>query len=232
MPPKHRKHAKGKRTKGKRRARITTVQPSTQPIANRLITKLKYVDTVTIPLNIDGVGVWEFRLNSLYDPDFSGGGHQPYGYDQLTTLYQQYRVFGARIKFTILDVLDDSSNLGIYMGIYNTPNANILAGKTTSEILELPYCKYKVTSATTAAGGISRTMYQRVNIPRVMGVRSAQYKSDDLYMSAVGGNPASQLFGNFFVADPTLAVASKEVKVGVQIIYYAEMLYPVTLNQS
>ncbi len=33
-----------------------------------------------------------FRLNSLYDPDLTGTGHQPYGFDQFAALYSRYKV--------------------------------------------------------------------------------------------------------------------------------------------
>jgi len=39
----------------------------------------------------------EFRLNSIFDPEFSIGGHQPMGRDQWANLYQAYRVLGAKI---------------------------------------------------------------------------------------------------------------------------------------
>lgn len=39
-----------------------------------------------------------FRGNSLYDPDYTGIGVQPYGYDQLTGLFGKFRVAGSKIK--------------------------------------------------------------------------------------------------------------------------------------
>jgi len=42
-----------------------------------------------------------FRLNSLFDVDFSGGGHQPLGYDQLMTMYTKVTVIGARARITM-----------------------------------------------------------------------------------------------------------------------------------
>lgn len=42
----------------------------------------------------------KYNLASIYDPDVSGAGHQPYGHDQWATLYKTYRVVRATIKAT------------------------------------------------------------------------------------------------------------------------------------
>ena len=45
-------------------------------------------------------------MNSLYDPDLTGAGSQPYLFDQLVTsqdgtgLYQRYTVFASKISVT------------------------------------------------------------------------------------------------------------------------------------
>jgi len=38
-----------------------------------------------------------YRLNSIFDPYYATGGHQPMGHDQWANLYQNYRVLGAKI---------------------------------------------------------------------------------------------------------------------------------------
>jgi len=44
---------------------------------------------------------WQFRINSLFDPDFTGGGQQPTTFDQWMTLYDRYRVLAAEVDCTI-----------------------------------------------------------------------------------------------------------------------------------
>lgn len=41
-----------------------------------------------------------FRLNSIFDPDLTGTGHNPLGYDQWLAIYNNYHVVDARIKAT------------------------------------------------------------------------------------------------------------------------------------
>lgn len=39
----------------------------------------------------------QFRANSIFDPDFTGVGHQPLGHDQMAALYNRYIVIGSKI---------------------------------------------------------------------------------------------------------------------------------------
>lgn len=68
------------------------------PVPNRMIIKMRYSDTIN--LNADGTSAstYTYALNGLYDPDISGVGHQPMGFDQFAALYQSYKVLGAKVK--------------------------------------------------------------------------------------------------------------------------------------
>lgn len=62
-----------------------------------------------------------FRANSLYDPDFSSGGHQPMYFDNYSAVYSKYRVNYAKITVTVVNT---SVNTTIWNGTaaVNTPN--------------------------------------------------------------------------------------------------------------
>lgn len=46
--------------------------------------------------------VQQFRINSIYDPDYSGVGGQPMGRDLLASIYAYYRVLQTDIKTTLV----------------------------------------------------------------------------------------------------------------------------------
>lgn len=50
------------------------------------------------------IWTWQFRGNSLFDPDFTGSGNQPTTFDQWMTLYNAYRVLSVSVDFTIVDL--------------------------------------------------------------------------------------------------------------------------------
>lgn len=59
--------------------------------------KLRYCDTITLDAGAGTLASHKFRANSLFDPDFTGTGHQPMGFDQMALLYNHYAVLGSKI---------------------------------------------------------------------------------------------------------------------------------------
>ncbi len=70
------------------RPRLVQYNKLVQP---KVLTMLTYVDTKLVAPG-SGVAVHQFRLNSLFDPDYTGLGHQPAFRDQWNALYTKYRV--------------------------------------------------------------------------------------------------------------------------------------------
>lgn len=59
----------------------------------------KYGDTMTlINSGASVAGAKVFSANGLYDPDVTGVGHQPRGFDQMMAMYDHFVVIGAKIK--------------------------------------------------------------------------------------------------------------------------------------
>lgn len=71
--------------------------PPKQAIPTRLVNTLRYAETVTITLNGSGIGYYTFYANGIYDPNHAAGGHQPHYYDQMTKLYNHWRVISSKI---------------------------------------------------------------------------------------------------------------------------------------
>lgn len=83
---------------------------------DKLVTKLRYVDNIGLGGAGATIGANVYRMNSLFDPDFSGVGHQPMYYDQFcgpvgTAPYSRYRVLSSKmtVRYTPLSL----SNPGV-----------------------------------------------------------------------------------------------------------------------
>lgn len=63
----------------------------------RMRTKLRYVESIGVTSTAGAVGAYAFNANGLYDPNDSGGGHQPMYFDQYMTVYDHYKVLGSVI---------------------------------------------------------------------------------------------------------------------------------------
>lgn len=58
---------------------------------------LKYIDSMELDTTAGLSGTYIFRANSCFDPDFTGTGHQPMGFDQWAAFYYRYRVVKSKI---------------------------------------------------------------------------------------------------------------------------------------
>lgn len=58
-----------------------------------------------------------FRSNSIFDPDYTGGGHQPRGHDQWSQYYKYYRVTSCDVKAAFFweETPSQSHCVGIYL---------------------------------------------------------------------------------------------------------------------
>lgn len=104
---------RGKKRKGTRfRPWTSNLALSTQsfPIGRRFKTTLRYCDQpIIISGSAAGIpGSRVFSMNGVYDPDITGVGHQPLGFDQLVVMYDYCTVLAARA--TVKFISKDSTN--------------------------------------------------------------------------------------------------------------------------
>jgi len=62
--------------------------------------KLKYNEAIQLTPSTTALTNYQFRANSLYDPDYTSTGHQPLYFDQIINIYDHYVVIGSKIKVT------------------------------------------------------------------------------------------------------------------------------------
>lgn len=65
---------------------------------NSKIVKLRYVSAFDLTVaELMPFADKKYRANSIYDPDYSAGGHQPLNFDTYAELYHKYTVLGAKM---------------------------------------------------------------------------------------------------------------------------------------
>lgn len=181
MPP---SRSKGKprvvrRRRVKRRGGVlTNVNRSLQPFANRYICKQKYATTILT----DGNGRYIFNLNSMFDPDRTGVGHQPYGYDTLANLYNRYRVIacGWRVNQPVTAAGSPVTTSSLPS---NDPAMTFL---DTGVMMENPRSKY----ITQIPGATAVTLRGKQYLPILFGRTKDQYMADDEYQATILASPS------------------------------------------
>ncbi|AXH75925.1 MAG: putative capsid protein [Cressdnaviricota sp.] len=128
--PKYRRKRSSPRTRPRRRGRKRTYRrrryssrlPTTLVPSTKVVT-LRYCQDVTIDGTIGGPGTYQFRANSIFDPDYTGVGHQPLGRDQWAQYYDHYIVIGAKITATFHS-RGSGSTATSYVGVALTDAVN------------------------------------------------------------------------------------------------------------
>jgi len=115
---------------------------------------------------------YAFRLNSLFDPYFPAGGHQPYGYDQLTAIYYRYLVFSTMVEVTFSDPSGDGLVVAAFAKNLNDPNT--LVNASISSAMERPTVWCEPLNNTGSQAIVFRKTY---NLAEMMGLTRSQYEN-------------------------------------------------------
>lgn len=161
------------------RRQMTNVNRGLQPIPARYICKMKYSSYV----RTDATGQYLMNLNSVYDPDRTGIGHQPYGFDTLATLYNRYRVVSCG---WVIQRAAGTSELSAatLVGCMPSNDPGILLANF-DYLRENPRAKWILQNP----GAEAKNLRGKCYIPSLVGRTRAQYMADDSYQANVLSNP-------------------------------------------
>lgn len=156
--------------------------------------KMKYAESLNIvgPA-LGGLTQYVFNLNSIFDPNRTGFGHQPYGHDTMSTIYNRYRVIKCNYVISGLAI---GGGTGDSYGIIAAMPANETAAITggVAEVQENPRVRY----ITQAPNDGSKVLRGSVNIASLVGRTSQQYMADDRYQATFGSSPNELAVLNIF----------------------------------
>lgn len=219
---------KVKKSYGKRRlrARYNAFKPRvlslrSPGVPTKIITRLRYCDSKTLGNGTTTIGSHTFRCNSVYDPDFTGTGHQPLYHDQMSLLYQNYKVLKARI------VAKGMSSQGVTLGnicfgldILDSDNT---VDTDPNTIRERAGSKYKT---------ITPQMPQTVT--GGWNLKKSKVSDEDGYTALCTANPSNVDYFRIysFSADGSSLLGSSVCSVQIEIDYVVEYFNPVMVSGS
>jgi len=201
---------------------MVNVNRALQPIPQRYICKMKYADTFSINLGGASSGVYRFNLNSIYDPNRTGTGHQPYGHDTFQQLYNRYRV----VKCTYAIHSISSNNYTIQLA--GLPSNEEVSLSTTSAARENPRCRYLIQGN----GSPIKTLRGSVYLPSLMGRNKTQYMADDRFQAQFGASPQELAILNVYAGLIGDAAANDEIVCNIELVYTVECFDVHSLAQS
>lgn len=222
MPRKYKRKTRPRRRKRRNNQVSGTFNT---PLPQKLLSKHRYSTTIQLDPGAAGIlASHVFSANGLYDPDITGTGHQPMGFDQLAVLYDHYTVIGAKItvKGTNADTIYQQ-----IVGINTLDDTTDPASGDINTMIEQGKTKYVVFGD--AASTHSKTITAKVAPKKFFGksnmMDNAQLKGN------AAANPTEQVYFHV-VAAPIQGVNSVPIQLHVLIEYVAVWTEPKALASS
>jgi hypothetical protein len=167
-----------------------------------------------------------FQINSLFDPDPSGGGaaHQPYGFDTLSGIYTRYRVIKCKWNIEFSPSIDRLC-VGIILSSQQITAVTNLA--TYQLAAESPLSENK---ALAFSGGPPARFYGQRSLNTIMGLTPSQMMNDDTYSAPVTANPAQLVYLYVYAYNPSTTTVTANINVN---LWFESIMYdPYLQNQS
>lgn len=203
-----RKTYRKKTYRGRRRMRMSYTINKTILQPDTLYTKLVYNEILgRTPANF--VDNYVFTINSPYDPNFTGVGSQPAGFDQYATLYNSYQCLGSAISVKIINYSNVS---GIYYAINPQRDSTAILYQ---DAVEQPYNRRALCGT---AGSINiKRLSNFMRLKKLVGRETADLQ----YSSAVTASPTALYYWmlSFFSSDGSTNLT---YTMEVQIKYYVK----------
>jgi len=208
-------------------------------------TELCYADYFTIDPGIGSAGSYIFSCNGLYDPNITGTGHQPHGFDQMMVNYNNYIVTSSAIEvvcYPLANIAGTSTQnmttgngtqtnpqiMGSFLSVGVRDKLTSLTGALTSTytILERPGMKTKFINSNTNPTKVFHTW----SVAQFYG-KARDSKEAEL-SGTVTNNPDEQNFYHILFGPPDGATNLPEHQFFVRLKYKVRFYNPVDVATS
>lgn len=208
---------------GRRATTSSTIQTVQAAASNTKTVKLRYADMFTLAGGGAGIGNSKtFRANSIFDPDFGVGGHQPMGHDQWEAFYHHYRVISSKIS--VQSVSSGTATIPVISWV--ELGAISAATLDVETAVERGRCAWKQVSA--EGYGPIEPLQNAYDAKAFFG-KSAQNQD---HKAAFGFNPAEDVYFHVGYQPMGTTGTTGTQQVLVVIDYIVELTEPKQLAQS
>lgn len=212
-----------KRTYNKKTYKVT---PSTSIGPLRTVQRAKFIYQDNIVLN-PGIGTFDqhvFSANGLFDPNVTGIGHQPRGFDELMQMYDHYLVTSCKMTIWI-NSSENGGNGNLLMVL--SVRDNVSAITSQPDVLEYRYIKVAQTDSVSKQGGFL-TITCRPG--KFLGFTNMRNEKD--LQGNVGANPTEGAFIYIHCGAVDGANDPGNVQAQVRIEYETLLMEPKKLLSS
>lgn len=201
-------------------------QPSRLPllVPKSKKVRLRYPFTVTVNPNASVAG-HVFRANDLRDPDFTGAGDQPNGFDQWMAFYNHFTVIGSQLVAAFIQPSSTAipNIVGIKLQDSSTVETNLL------DQIGDPRCHWDVSNTVSNSTSVVK-MQCNYSAKKFHGVKDV-LDNDDL-QGDTGASPTEAAYYVVWAGPPDQASDSATVYITGYIEYLAILQEPKDLGRS
>lgn len=197
----------------------------------KLRAKLKYVDEVSTGASAS-IQYFRFSANGMFDPNVSGVGHQPYGFDQFSTVYGKYRVLSSVMKvWHVNNTATTPDRVPCYVAIALDQDVALTFSNVTHMLESDIIGNVRQIGAYHAVAGTSMSLKEHARKKySAKGYFGKGFDDNDLEGS-VTSNPTTQCYYHLMCA-PQAGATSQQMYFRVQIEYSVEFTDLQDLSQS
>lgn len=199
--------------------------------ANQQLVTMRYVDTIQLNPAAAGLATtYQFRANSIQDPDLSGVGHQPLSHDEWSNFYWHYMVVGSKINVKFLS-RDTTNNANTIVGVLtrSTTTPGIVNATTLIEQGKTGYSI--IGNATGGKTYANKNAY--FSMKKFFGIKDVRDAiGGSQFKTPFGSNPTEDVIYEVFVNNMDALQDAATIDCLVTIDYCVMLIEPKTLNQS
>lgn len=160
-------------------------------LPKRMMLRQHYIQNYNITSTSGVPAVYKWATNGLFDPDVSGGGHQPYYFDQMAALYNHYTVIGSKI--TIIVSPDTTATDSFVAGVYINDDTTTTP-ISLNEFMETTKSKFKVANQ---AQGSPLVFSSKWSAKKTFG---GSVLANSALRGTTSSNPSETSVYNFFLS--------------------------------
>jgi hypothetical protein len=186
-------------------------------IADRVRCKLVYYERLVANATSGSLWQYQFVGNSCYDPNYTGTGGQPDGFDQYALFYGRYRVLASKFSLMPANVGTGVANQAAVVYLEARPSSTTASAITN--VFSNPYHTFQIVNFSSNMGQRPLTRY--MTEARIFGDNKSRVHTDDVLTAATSASPVLQWFWNIGLQSVDQATTVTGVMY-CKVTYYVE----------
>lgn len=197
--------------------------------------KLKYVDVITMDPGAAVPVYYYYRANSLFDPDLTGTGHQPRGFDQWAAVYDHYTVMSSTIRVQAVPKQTVGSTIiPCVYGVCTDDDPTWDHG-TVADIIESRQSRgwrYASNATEGSSTGKRPSITSHCDVAKFYGTTPKELLNNPRFNANTSANPTEGVYHVIWAGPMDISYNPSSVSMLVEIWFTATFTEPKTLPSS